>query len=327
MPRPVARLAFFALAITASVSAQAQQSGKIYRVGFLSPNTPAIVSDSVDALRAGLRDLGYVDGQNLVIEYRYAEGQLSRLPQLAAELVLLNLNVIIAPSSISVMAARNATTQIPIVFSMTGDPIAAGIVSNLSRPGGNITGITQGSADLYGKRLEILKELIPRLSLAAILFNPKILTTHIGVRETQASGRALGIRVEALEATNLEEIDRAFMAATKIKTGAITFVENLPITSYPERIIDLSAKHKLPAIYATTRWSEHGGLASYGRHLPDSYRRLAAYVDKIFKGTNPGEIPVEQWTKLQLVINLKTAKQIGLTIPPNVLARADRVIR
>jgi putative ABC transport system substrate-binding protein len=323
----LATLAVFALAIIASVSAEAQQSEKIYRIGFLNPNTHAIVSDTTEALRTGLRDLGYVEGQNITIEYRYAEGQLNRLPQLAVELVRLNVNVIVASSSPAVIAARNETKQIPIVFSMTGDPIATGIVSNLSRPGGNITGVTQGSSDLYGKRLEILKELIPRLSVAAILFNPKIPTTHIGVRETQAAGRDLGIRVEALEATNLQEIDRAFVAATKIKSGGITFIENLPITTHPERIIDLSVKHKLPAIYATTRWPEHGGLLSYGRHLPDTYRRLATYVDKIFKGSNPGEMPVEQWTKLQLVINLKTAKQIGLAIPPNVLARADRVIR
>ena len=306
---------------------QGQEAGKMHRIGVLAANSAANSSTNTEALRKGLQDLGYVEGQNLTIEYRFADGKIDRLPQLAAELVRLKVNVIVASSSPAAMALRDATKDIPIVFSTTGDALASGVVASLAHPGGNVTGMMTGASELYGKRLELLKETVPKLSVAALLFNPDAITAHVGVKETQGAGKALGIRIESLEVRNGKDIDRAFESATKLKVGGITFVQNPPITSNPKQVVELAVKSKIPAIYADTEWCERGGLMSYGRYIPDTFRRLAVYVDKILKGTKPGDIPVEQWTKLELVFNLKAAKQIGLTIPPNVLARADKVIK
>jgi putative ABC transport system substrate-binding protein len=316
-----------ALILASARVAEAQQGGKLYRIGVLASNSAPNFSNSADALRQGLRELGYVEGQNLVIEYRYAEGKLERLPELAAELVRLKINVIIASSSPAVVAARGASKEIPIVFSTTGDPVATGLVVSLARPGGNATGITMGSSELYGKRLQLLKETIPRLSFVGLLFNPETPTARVGVKETQAAGEGLGIRIEPLEVRDAKDIDRAFESATKVKIGAVTFIQNPPITAYPKQVVELALKSKTPTMFANTEWCEIGGLMSYGRYLPDTYRKLAVYVDKILKGAKAADLPVEQWTKLEFVINFKTAKHIGLTIPPNVLARADRVIR
>jgi len=305
----------------------AQQQGKFHRIGILAPDAAAVFSSDADALRQGLRDLGYVEGQNLGIEYRYAEGNLNWLPVLADALVRLKVNVIVASSSAAVYAARNATKEIPIIFSTTGDPVAKGLVASLARPGGNVTGVTVASNELYGKRLKLLKEIIPRLSLAAMLFNPTDPAADMGVKEAGESGKALGIRIESLEVRNANDIDQAFESVGQLKVGALTFIHHAPITTYPKRIVELAVKSRLPAIYRSTEWCESGGLMSYGRNIPDTYRRLAVYVDKILRGAKPSDLPVEQWTKLELVINLKTAKQIGLTIPPNVLARTDKVIK
>jgi putative tryptophan/tyrosine transport system substrate-binding protein len=317
--------------------ADAQQPGKFHlramdgnvseRIGVLVPNTAALFANNADALRQGLRELGYVEGQNLGIEYRYAEGNLNWLPVLATELVRLKVNVIVASSSAAVSAARDATKEIPIIFSTTGDPVARGLVASLARPGGNITGVTLANSELYGKRLELLKEIIPRLSLAAILFNPTDPGADMGMKEAGESGKALGIRVESLEVRNANDIDRAFESATRLKVGALTFIHHPPITTYQKQVVELAVKSRLPAIYASTEWCESGGLISYGRSFPDTHRRLAVYVDKVLKGAKPSDLPVEQWKKLELVINLKAAKQIGLTVPPEVLARADRVIK
>ena len=317
--------------------ADAQQPGKFHlramdgnvseRIGVLVPNTAALFANNADALRQGLRELGYVEGQNLGIEYRYAEGNLNWLPVLATELVRLKVNVIVASSSAAVSAARDATKEIPIIFSTTGDPVARGLVASLARPGGNITGVTLANSELYGKRLELLKEIIPRLSLAAILFNPTDPGADMGMKEAGESGKALGIRVESLEVRNANDIDRAFESATRLKVGALTFIHHPPITTYQKQVVELAVKSRLPAIYASTEWCESGGLISYGRSFPDTHRRLAVYVEKVLKGAKPSDLPVEQWKKLELVINLKAAKQIGLTVPPEVLARADRVIK
>jgi putative ABC transport system substrate-binding protein len=317
--------------------ADAQQPGKFHlramdgnvseRIGVLVPNTAALFANNADALRQGLRELGYVEGQNLGIEYRYAEGNLNWLPVLATELVRLKVNVIVASSSAAVSAARDATKEIPIIFSTTGDPVARGLVASLARPGGNITGVTLANSELYGKRLELLKEIIPRLSLAAILFNPTDPGADMGMKEAGESGKALGIRVESLEVRNANDIDRAFESATRLKVGALTFIHHPPITTYQKQVVELAVKSRLPAIYASTEWCESGGLISYGRSFPDTHRRLAVYVDKVLKGAKPSDLPVEQWKKLELVINLKAGKQIGLTVPPEVLARADRVIK
>jgi putative ABC transport system substrate-binding protein len=307
--------------------ADAQQPAKFHRIGVLVPNTAALFSTNADALRQGLRELGYVEGQNLGIEYRYAEGSLNWLPVLAAELVRLKVNVIVASSSAAVSAARDATKEIPIIFSTTGDPVARGLVASLARPGGNITGVTLANSELYGKRLELLQEIIPRLSLAAILFNPTDPGADMGMKEAGKSGKAMGIRIESLEVRNADDIDRAFESATKLKVDALTFIHHPPITTYPTRVVELAVKSRLPAIYASTEWCESGGLMSYGRSFPDTHRRLAVYVDKVLKGAKPSDLPVEQWKKLELVINLKTAKQFGLTIPQSLLYRADRVIK
>jgi putative ABC transport system substrate-binding protein len=314
---------FFALCS----AADAQQPGKLHRIGVLSATGAATFSDNADALTQGLRALGYVEGQNLTIEFRYAEGKIDRLAELAAQLVRLKVNVIVVSSSPAVFASRNATKEIPLVFSVTGDPVATGLVASLARPGGNLTGITMGSSDLCGKRLELLKETVPKLSLVALLFNPESPTARVGLKETQASGKALGIRIESLEVRNAKDLNGAFESANKLKVGGITFIQNPPITSNPKQVVELTVKSKIPAIFADTEWCNDGGLMCYGRYIPDTYRRLAVYVDKILKGTKPADLPVEQWTKLQLVFNLKTAKQIGLAIPPNLLARADRVIK
>jgi putative ABC transport system substrate-binding protein len=315
------------LFLSTTSRANAQPVGKMHRIGVLAANTPANFSTNSEALRQGLRDLGYIEGQNLAIEYRFADGQIERLPQLAAELVRLKVNVIIASSSPAALALRDATKEIPIVFSTTGDAVASGVVTSLARPGANVTGVTTGASELYGKRLELLKETVPNLSAAALLFNPDARTAQVGLKETLASGKTLGLRIEAIEVRNVKDIDRAFESASKMKLGGVTFIQNPPITSNPKQVVELAVKSKIAAIYADTEWCERGGLMSYGRYIPDTFRRLAVYVDKILKGSKPGDIPVEQWTKLELVMNLKTAKQIGLTIPPNVLARADKVIK
>ena len=307
--------------------ADAQQPGKFERIGILAPDTAALFSNNADALRQGLRELGYVEGQNLGIEYRYAEGDLNWLPVLATELVRLKVNVIVASSSAAVSAARDATKEIPIIFSTTGDPVARGLVASLARPGGNITGVTVANNELYGKRLELLKEIVPRLSLAAILFNPADPAADMGMKEAGESGKALGIRIESLGVRDANDFDQAFESATRLKVGALTFIHHAPITTYPKRVVELALKSRLPTIYRSTEWCESGGLMSYGRNIPDTYRRLAVYVDKVLKGAKPSDLPVEQWTKLELVINLTTAKQIGLTIPQSMLYRADKVIK
>jgi putative ABC transport system substrate-binding protein len=298
-----------------ATAVEAQPSGKFHRIGILSPSNAASFADEGDALRQTLRDLGYVDAQNLDIEYRYADGKLERLPELAVELVRLKMNVIVASSSLAVFAAREATKEIPVIFSTTGDPVATGLVASLARPGGNVTGVTRGSSDLYGKRLELLKEALPGLSVVALLFNPDSPTARVALKETRAAGQALGIRIESLEVRAARDIDRAFGSASKLKVGAVTFVQNPPISSNPQQVVALAAKSKIPAMFANTEWCNDGGLICYGRYIPDTYRRLAVYVDKILKGAKPADLPVEQVTKLQLVVNLKTANQIGLTVP------------
>ena len=307
--------------------ADGQQPGKFHRIGILVPDTAALFSHNADALRQGLRELGYDEGQNLAIEYRYAEGDLNWLRVLATELVRLKVNVIVASSSAAVLAARDATKEIPIIFSTTGDPVVRGLVASLARPGGNITGVTVANSELYGKRLGLLKETIPRLSLAAILFNPTDPGADMEMKEASKSGHALGIRIESLGVRNADDIDRAVESATKLKVGALTFIHHAPITTYPKRVVELAMKSRLPAIYRSTEWCEIGGLMSYGRNIPDTYRRLAVYVDRVLRGARPSDLPVEQWTNLELVINLKTAKTLGLTIPQSMLYRADKVIK
>jgi putative ABC transport system substrate-binding protein len=319
-------LVLAALLFAVCFPAEAQQSKKVPRIGVLAQSSAYFLSTQLEAFRLGLREAGYVEGQNIAIEYRYAEGKLDRLPALAGELIQLNVELIVAAATPAALAAKNATKEIPIIFETIGDPVASHIVATLATPGANITGVTMGGAELYGKRLELLKEIIPKLTRAAILWNP-VTTSAEFLKETEAAAHALKLQIQSLQVRSPAEIEPAFAAATRRKTGAMMITQSPPITTYSQRIVDLAAKHRLPVIYPQRQWPDSGGLMSYGSDVDDSYRRLASYVDRILKGAKPGDLPVERSMKFEFVINLKTAKQIGLTIPSNILARADRVIQ
>jgi putative ABC transport system substrate-binding protein len=320
-------VALCAVLFASSSSVYTQQPHKVPRIGVLAQSSAYFLSSQLEAFRQGLSELGYVEGKSIVIDYRHAEGKLDRLPGLAAELVRLKVDIIVASSTPAALAAKNATKDIPILFETIGDPVASGVVTSLARPGDNITGMTMGGAELYGKRLELLKETIPKLTRAALLWNPTSKAAQLNVKETQAAAQALKLQIQSLEVRSSEDIEPAFDSAIREKAGAMMITQSSPITTYSKRIVDLAEKHRLPLIYPQREWPDRGGLMSYGSNVEDSYRRLAVYVDRILKGAKPADLPVERSTKLELVINLKAAKQIGLTIPPNVLARADKVIR
>ena len=327
MRKIILGLTLCAMLFVLGSSVEAQQARKLSKIGVLRQSSADALWTQVEAFRQGLRERGYSEGQNIAIEYRYADGDLARLPSLANELVRIKVDVLVVSSTPAALAAKNATKEIPIVFHTIGDPVASGVVASLARPSGNITGLTMGGAELYGKRLELLKETIPKLSKAAILWNPTSTGIKQNLDETQTAARSLRLQIQSLEIRELEDIDPAFEIAIRSKAGAILITQSPPITIYPKRIIDAAAKRRLAVIYPQAQWADMGGLMSYGANVEDSYRYLASYVDKILKGSKPAELPVERSRKLELVINLKTAKQIGVTIPPNVLARADRVIR
>jgi putative tryptophan/tyrosine transport system substrate-binding protein len=321
-------LSFFgAMLLALSVPAKAQQPKKIPRVGYISGGYPSGGSGNPEAFRKGLGELGYVEGKNIIIEYRYAETKLERYPDFLAELIRLKVDVIVTSSTPPTLAARDATKTIPIVFVAVGDPVVSGLVTSLSRPGGNLTGLTIIAPELSGKRLELLKEAVPRVSRVAILNNPANPVTSLILKETQGAAHALGLQLQSLEARNVKDFESAFEAATKAGVNALVVLVDSLFTGNRKRIVDLAAKNRLPAIYSWTEFVDAGGLMSYGPSFPDLFRRAATYVDKILKGAKPADLPVEQPMKFELIINLKSAKQIGLTIPPNVLARADRVIR
>jgi putative ABC transport system substrate-binding protein len=309
--------------------AEAQQPKKVHRIGVFLPVTASASAHLIEAFRQGLREYGYIDQQNIALESRYAdaEGKPERLKDLAAELVSLKVEVIVAGSTPGIMAARNATGAIPIVMVTTGDPVAGRLVASLARPGGNITGLTALGQELSGKRLEVLKEAVPKASLVAILSNPENPDTDLSLKGAQVAARALGVRLRVQEVRVPTEFDKAFEAITREGAAALMVLPDPMFVSQRERIVALTAKRRLPAMYAHREFFDVGGLMFYGASLADMWRRAAAYVDKILKGAKPADLPVEQPTKFEFVINLKTAKQIGLTIQPNVLARADRVIR
>jgi putative ABC transport system substrate-binding protein len=307
-----------------TVSAAAQQTKKVPQIGYLGLS----VSPSLDGgFRQGLRDLGYVEGQNINVEYRFAEGKVERLAGLANELVGLKVIVIVASSTQSIEAANQATKAIPIVFPITPDPIKSGFVVSLARPGGNLTGLSTFNPELGGKRLELLKEVVPGISRVAMLWNPTNPGHKISLEETELAAKALGLQLQSLEVRGPEDFEAAFRAATKEQAGAVNVLADLMLASRQKRIHELAIKSRIPTIFNGAVWVEAGGLMSYGPSNSDLYRRAAYYVDKILKGAKPTDLPVERPKKFELVINLKTAKQIGLTIPPNVLARADKVIR
>jgi putative tryptophan/tyrosine transport system substrate-binding protein len=316
------------LPITAPLT-EAQQPKKIHRIGYLS-NSDAATDTRAEGIRLALRELGYVEGQNIAIEYRYSEGRVDRNPQLATELVHLKVDLIVAAGGNSVIrAAKNATKKIPIVMTGGGiDPVAAGFVESLARPTGNVTGFTFLTRELAGKRLELFKEAVPKIARVAVLYDPALPGAIREVKEIlPIAARALKLILQPWEVGDVDGFEKVFAALNRQRPDGLYMVGGPLALLNGKRIAGFALKSRLPSMYGDPGSVEAGGLMYYGAHLADSYRRVATYVDRILKGTKPAELPVEQPTKFELVFNLKTAKQIGLTIPPNVLARADRVIR
>jgi putative tryptophan/tyrosine transport system substrate-binding protein len=324
-------LVLTALLLTFSFPAQAQKPAKLYRVGRLTGGSPAdpLSKENYAAFRQGLRDLGWIEGKNVIHEPRWSENKPEMLRDFAAELVRLPVDVIVANGSPMVRAAKQATSTIPIVMAASGaDPVAAGFIANLARPGGNITGMSLLSAELDGKRMEFLKDAVPKLRRVAVLQNPDFPEAANRWKDTATAGRSLGVQLDSWTVRNPDEIEQTFSEKSKPRPDALlVFSDPVLLERYRERIIALAVKLRLPAIYPWRTYVEEGGLMSYSPDLLGMHRQSAYYVDKILKGANPADLPVEQPKKFELVINLKTAKQIGLTIPPNVLARADRVIK
>ena len=329
MIRGVALVAVLAVSLLAApLAADAQQAGKVPRIGFLGVTSPSDRPSHLDAFRQRLRELGWVEGQNIVIDYRYAEGRVDRLPDLAAELVRLKVDLIVASAGTqAATAAKNATETIPIVMIYVRDPVGTGLIASLARPGGNVTGVS-GSAglELFAKQLELLKETVPKIRRVAILSNPDNAYHQLAIREVNVAARSLGVQLQLLEARGPNEFDGAFAAMATERVGALLVLSDAIFNSHRTRLADLAARSRLPAAYGVRESVEAGGLMSYGPSFLDLFRRSAAYVDKILKGAKPADLPVEQPTKFELVINLKTAKALGLDVPPSLLARADEVI-
>jgi len=311
----------FALSFPASA---AQHAAKIPRIGFLSPFSSSDTPHQ--AFREGLRDLGWVEGKNITIEYRYANGSDSRLPDLVADLIRQKVDIIVTSVTTDTLAAKSATSTIPIVMA-AGDPLVTSIVASLARPGGNITGLSQMAPELSGKRLEVLKEIVPKLSRVAVLWNPEIRVSTFSWEEMQHPARELKVQAHSLEIRSPDDLEKAFEKATKARVDALVIMPDPVTRTNLKRIAELAIKHRLPSVFHIREFAEVGGLMAYGPDRSDLFRRAATYVDKILKGTKPADLPVEQPMKFELIFNLKAANQIGLTIPPNVLVRADRVIK
>ena len=328
MKRKIINLALCAVLFALCSSAEAQQPKKIAKVGFFLASTPAAAAHNVEAFRQGMRELGYVEGKTFVLELRHGEGRAERLPELARELVGLKMDVIVASTDVAIAAVKRETQTIPIVMAISSDPVGTGFVASLARPGGNVTGNSTISPELSGKRLELLREVVPGLSRVAFLWNPDVRGAVLDYKETEGAAGSLGLQLQSLEVVRAEDFDRAFSAVTKERAQALIMPAANPV-GFANRgqIASFAQKNRLPSMYAQREYVDAGGLMSYGPNTPDMFRRAATYVDKILKGTKPADLPVEQPMKFELVINLKTAKQIDLTIPPNVLARADTVIK
>jgi len=319
---------FLSVAILACTHpADAQQPTKVPRIGFLGATSLSANRDRIEAFRQGLRELGYVEGKNIIIEYRYAEGKRDRLSELAAELVRLKVDVIVSGGAAATRPAKEATSTIPIVMTGDSDPVGSGFVASLARPGGNITGLATLSPELSGKRLELLKEVVSKLSRVAVLGDSSNPTNAQNLKETELAAGALGVKLQYLDVLSSKDLETAFRAAGKGRAEAVLLLGGAVFVSQRTQVAELAVKSRFPAIYYRLDFVEDGGLMSYATSLADLSRRAATYVDKILKGRKPADLPVEQPTKFELIINLKAAKQIGLTIPPNVLVRADRVIK
>jgi ABC-type uncharacterized transport system substrate-binding protein len=306
--------------------ARAQQAGKVWRIGILDTTSVALNAANFDALRQGLRQHGYIEGQNLVIDYRSADGRVERFPDLAAELVHLKVDLIVTRGTPAVVAVKNATKTIPVVMAASGDPIGAGVVAGLARPGANVTGLSAFVTELQAKRLELLKELVPGINRIAALLNMSSPATPPQWEQTKAAARTLAIEPQLLDVRKPEDLNRAFETAIRQRAEALVVGINALTQANRRPIADLATKHRLPAIYPSREFVDAGGLVAFGVNYPDLYRRAATYVDKILKGAKPADLPIEQPTKFEMVINLKTAKALGLDVPPTLLARADEVI-
>ena len=313
--------------VVAGGAAQAQQPTKVPRIGYLGSIPFSQFAGRREAFRQGLRELGYVEGKNIVIEWRSAEGKLDRLPELAAELVRLNVDIIVSASPTTTRSIRDATSTIPIVMAQDADPVASGFVASLAQPGGNVTGLSTLLPEISGKRLEILKETVPRLARVAVLGASTTPGTPQSLKETELAAGAFKVRLQYLDVLDPKDIETAFRAAAKGRAEAILVLGGPFLLSRRTQIAELAIKNRFPAIYYSPEFVEDGGLMSYGVSFSDLHRRAATYVDKILKGRKPADLPVEQPMKFEFIVNLKAAKQIGLTIPPNVLVRADKVIK
>ncbi len=311
--------------LLAAPPARAQQAGKVYRIGFLFYGAPG-PSAEIDAFRQGLRELGYIERQNIAVEYRFAGGQVERLPELAAELVRLKPDVIVTPATPPSLSAKQATRTIPIVFAGVADPVGAGLIVDFARPGGNITGVASISAELGGKRLELLKGVAPKAARVAVLYNPGDRANVLVLKQLQESAPALGLTLQPLEVRGPGEFNGAFVAMTRDHAPALFVAAGVLTFEHRKALVDLAVKSRIPTMWGHRQFVDAGGLMSYAVNYYDQVRRAATYVDKILKGAKPGDLPVEQPTKFELVINIKAAKDIGLTIPQSLLGRADQVI-
>jgi putative ABC transport system substrate-binding protein len=327
MNRKITVLILCAMLLALCASAAAQQPTKVSRIGYLVANFPTTNPARNEAFRQGLRDLGYVEGKSIVIEWRYAEGKPDRLPALAAELVRLKVDVIVTAGPAGTRPAKEATSTIPIVMGFDNDPVGNGFVASLARPGGNITGLSTLAPEISGKQLELLKEIVPRLSRVAVLGHSTEPGNAQALREVEVASGAFGVQLQHLDVRDPKDIETAFQAATKGRADAILMLNSPVLNPHRTQVVNLAVKSRLPVIYGQSEFVEAGGLMTYSASFTDLFRRAAVYVDKILKGAKPADLPVEQPIKFELIINLKAAKQIGLTIPPNVLVRADKVIR
>jgi putative ABC transport system substrate-binding protein len=313
--------------LTAPLTSKAQQAANVPRLGLLIPGSSAAFAPRIEAFRHGLRDLGYVEGRNITIAYRFTEGQADRLPELVAELIRLQVDVLVTDGDVAIRAAKHATTTIPIVMAVSGDPVGVGLVASLARPGGNITGLSMMLPEVSGKRLEFLQEAVAKLSHVAVLWDPTAPASPIAFKETQTAAHALGLQLQSLEVRGPDEFDQAFAAMTREHADALVVLSNPLFFSHRRQLAELTVRHRLPAIFYLKEYTEAGGLMAYGADAADMYRRAATYVDKILKGAMPADVPVEQPIKFVLCINLKAAQALGLTISPTLLFQADEVIR
>jgi len=313
-------------ALAAPFAVRAQQQ-RVYRIGFLGNSTAALEANLVGPFREGLRDLGYVEGRNIVIEYRWAEGKYERFPELIAELVALNVEIIVTAGTPAALAVKRAMVRIPLVMAAVGDPVGAGLVESLARPGGNFTGLTAIAPDLEGKRLELLREIVPKVSRVSFLLNPENALTVASEKQARAAAKVLRVDVQFVEVREDSHFDQAFDKIAKERPDAFIVLADRVFLHNRARIVDFAARNRVPAVYPYRELVEAGGLMSFGPNYADMHRRAATYVDKILKGAKPGNLPVEQPTKFELIINLKPAKALGLTIPQSLVLRADEVIQ